>query len=626
MQDSSQGIKVGDGVIEFVANMTNLDQGLDSIPGKVSAAAGQAKGSLQGLEQGFDSVGDAGSEAGDTIGQGMTTAKVNVREARGEVALLGEEFGVRLPRHVQTFVAEMPGVGEALESAFAATAVVFLAEAVVKLTEKVTEFISSTFVYTQAMKDMDKATADFNATVLAHEANIAKLNDAYDSLTMTPLQLLTKQLDQVNEAMSKQQADFRMASDQLYGYRNGTIELTAAQKVMYENIVNGNGKAMEELADKNRNLTTQIDHLYTDAANKADELSKKNMATFNQLMFQQKMYAGQLVLEYDNMVKAIMQLPTASSSAVKDMIPSLIQVRDAISSGQQAAHDMGVTLKTDLIQEMETAKTKLDAFAASGIKDEVAMKQLTKDYNEAALAVKNYGNETKTATGLVQLGQIAAKDFSSDVASGFIAAAAGQETFSIAMEKAMGKALSSLGQWCQVKAMECLAAAFAGDPSQYAAAAEYEAAAVACGIAGAVISGAAGGGSGNGSGSASGPQHSAFQTTSPTSQTPTNVQNVRSFAAGGLISAPTLAQVGDSGPSGEAVLPLDNEEAMTRIATKIVEAGAIGGNQTHHHYNIRGVISADTLAKVTKQISRGVRRGTTILTASNTHRITKRSP
>lgn len=67
-------------------------------------------------------------------------AKV-IREAKGEIALLGEETGVRLPRHLRGFVAELPGVGAALNAAFGATAVLMLSQIVTESGEKVAEFI-----------------------------------------------------------------------------------------------------------------------------------------------------------------------------------------------------------------------------------------------------------------------------------------------------------------------------------------------------------------------------------------------------------------------------------------------------------------------------------------------------
>jgi hypothetical protein len=72
----------------------------------------------------------------------------------------------------------------------------------------------------------------------------------------------------------------------------------------------------------------------------------------------------------------------------------------------------------------------------------------------------------------------------------------------------------------------------------------------------------------------------------------------------------------------EAVLPLSNPNAMSEIGTAI---GKHGGGTTHHWHIDGGMISADTLTKVVKQISRMVDKGQVHLTASNSLRLTKRS-
>src|SRR5260370_31336112 len=66
------------------------------------------------MAQGFKKAGDA--------------AKFNMYEARGSLILLGEEVGVRVPRHLQRFIAMLPGVGAALSSAFSLIAIVALVD------------------------------------------------------------------------------------------------------------------------------------------------------------------------------------------------------------------------------------------------------------------------------------------------------------------------------------------------------------------------------------------------------------------------------------------------------------------------------------------------------------------
>ena len=628
MPDTTAGVQIGDAVVNFMGDMTELDKSIDGLNDKIESGMTRASQNVGQLGDALDETGQKADSAAEEIDSSMTRSRGSIREASAEVGLLGEEFGVRLPRHVRTFVAEMPGVGEALSAAFSATAVLFVLEAVVQLTTKVTDFINTTFVYTQAMKDADKATADLNATVLANEANIVKLNLAYDAMTMTPMQLLTKQLDTVNEKIAHQQEEFRAASDEMYGYRNGLIQLTDAEKKQSENIIISNKTVMESLTDENRNLSTQIDHLYSDAANKAKELTEKNMATFNELMLQQRNYAGQLILDWNNMAEAIMRLPAAANTAGAVIFQGLNPAWVALENGQKAAKNLGITLRTDLVADVAFAQKEMDTFAASGMKDAKAMEAFVQKLKEAKQALRDYDGGVKQ----VSAGMAIAIDFSgkleSNLAAAFIAAATGEEAWGKAMEKATGQAISAFGQYCQIKATAALAAAMGGDPSMWASAAEWEAAAIAAGIAGAVISGAAGGGGGSAGGGYSG-TGTTGNVTSGSGAAPGPQTTTTRLAGGGLVTAPTMALIGDSpsgGPASEAVLPLDHPDSMAKIAAALAPhlAGGGGGGHTFH-VHVKGLVSDDTLGKVMKKISKKVNNGTGSLLSSNTHRVTKRS-
>src|ERR1700676_4968325 len=66
--------------------------------------------------------------------------KANIREANGSLALLGEEFGVHLPRHVRSFVASLPGAGF-LAQLMPTAAIAGLGLAFVEAGKKAYEFI-----------------------------------------------------------------------------------------------------------------------------------------------------------------------------------------------------------------------------------------------------------------------------------------------------------------------------------------------------------------------------------------------------------------------------------------------------------------------------------------------------
>src|SRR5262249_4148802 len=98
-----------------------------------------------------------------------------LREARGEARLLGEELGIRLPRHVSNFIADLPGVGKALSAAFSATAILFVAQAVIELTKKVTEAVAE-FVYAKSIWE------DTQASVVSLNTELTALGKEYDDL------------------------------------------------------------------------------------------------------------------------------------------------------------------------------------------------------------------------------------------------------------------------------------------------------------------------------------------------------------------------------------------------------------------------------------------------------------
>jgi hypothetical protein len=162
----TQGIQVGDAVLKFLADTTDVDRGFASIGPKARAAMGPANDALEEVQDNLDETGKRAEDAGDGVEDAGKRTAVSMREAKGEVALLGEEFGIRLPRHVRSFVAELPGVAPALSAAFSATAVLFLLEALAKGTEKLSEWIGAFAFGTAAAKEFQDQLTKENHTII----------------------------------------------------------------------------------------------------------------------------------------------------------------------------------------------------------------------------------------------------------------------------------------------------------------------------------------------------------------------------------------------------------------------------------------------------------------------------
>jgi len=135
-QATAAGAKIASAGKVGAEAMKGADVSTQALITRVKSLEGESaklRVEIQGLEVKLNEAGQQGQNAGRRMASGMY-------EARGEAALLGELTGVRLPRHVRSFLAELPGVGTALTAAFEATAVLFIIDAIIQLGEKIEAF------------------------------------------------------------------------------------------------------------------------------------------------------------------------------------------------------------------------------------------------------------------------------------------------------------------------------------------------------------------------------------------------------------------------------------------------------------------------------------------------------
>jgi hypothetical protein len=318
---------------------------------------------------------------------------------------------------------------------------------------------------------------------------------------------------------------------------------------------------------------------------------------------------------------------------------------------EDLAHSLGITLRTDLVDALNRAKAAKDAFVATGIVDPAAFAQFEKQIADAQKALDNFGKtedtfkikskgmwaefqrESKdgaTALDLVkQSGVTAFDDLSKNIGGAFSQMVMGEGNVAKALERATASSLASIASQAAVKALFYTAEGFAalagfnsGSAANYfTAAGEMAAVAGAAGVAGRALSGAAGGG-----GSSSNNQQNYAGSSSTSGSGLRGGTSVRGFADGGLISSPTLAMIAENPGSTEAVLPLDDEAAMSRIGASIARhGGGGGGGDIHLHLPGGMVVSPDSLGKFLSKVNRRVKRGQSTMLSSNSLRINKRS-
>ncbi len=238
---SSEGISLGDVVLRFVSDTQNLDRAIQQVglelPGKLrsSGAAADAVGdSLGKVGSRASAAGKAGTEAGEKLASGAKHASTEYHKAYGEISLVGELVGVTLPRHVRTFLAGLPAVGSALSVAFEATAVLFLVEALTKGAQKLTDWISTTYLFTESMKRASEAASALNHEIATQVDELKKLQDAYSLIGLQGTKRTAEEFKQLT-AEAKKNADALSATrDQVFGLQHGLVSLPETI-----NIVNG---------------------------------------------------------------------------------------------------------------------------------------------------------------------------------------------------------------------------------------------------------------------------------------------------------------------------------------------------------------------------------------------------
>jgi hypothetical protein len=218
----------------------------------------------QQLQEGTLAAGEAALRMGAEYQEAGTQVEFSMAEAKGSLALISEETGVNIPRHLRGFISNLGAVGPALEAAFEGIAIFVIIQLIVEATEKLTEFVGETFIYTEAAKEQYKAEVELNNALLEHNKTIEKLKSSYELLGLEGAARTKKEFEQLTDEVHKTEAALRDASnvitrDQLgLGDANGTayteaqVEEAKRRKVLL-------GKVLEEQQHEQAALSRNFD-------------------------------------------------------------------------------------------------------------------------------------------------------------------------------------------------------------------------------------------------------------------------------------------------------------------------------------------------------------------------------
>jgi hypothetical protein len=505
-------IDVGDAVLKFLGDTTNLDTKFAEVGPKAQAAFGPATDAVSDMNEEMAVGRNGAKQLGEVMDLAGKKTRESMYQARGEVMLLGEEMGVRLPRHVQSFVAELPGVGAALSAAFSATAVLFLVEALVKVSEKLSDFAGRTFIFTNAMKEQYGLLVAENLEIAKQADLFNKAKDSLQALSdlRTPYQKLQDQLKDQNAELD------RLASKQGEYARTTAAEDQARARALQEQIALTEAQIVTQaLADKDKNNAERLKELQQEIelrkklaevqvtqSQVVNGLSKDNA---DEIRYQISLKALQALasaetkfgkdsedkvrelnasieaLQADHALKmteelgkqkdetlkllADMQKSVVASNGIEVVLPKNIQ---DLLNFREEAKQLGITLGVDLVEKINQAKKALADYMALGgqdikqidtIKNEIKKLELQYDALGEVQNKEKLKSET-TWAGFIQdikKGIDATHELSVDLQGAFNTVSSGlQQSFELAIsgEQGFGKALEQ----STAKALESLAA------------------------------------------------------------------------------------------------------------------------------------------------------------------------
>lgn len=664
----AEGIQVGDAVLKFVSDTTDLKRGfaeVDSTPARLAPATT----AIRGMGKEIEVTSTGAREMGQVMDLAGKKTEFSMYEAKGEIGLLGEAIGVKLPRHVRSFVAELPGVGKAMTAAFEATAVLFLLQALIEMSQKLTEFISENYIFTEAMKESNKQVADGNVRLLEYSKQLKELKEAYILIGLTGVAKFREQIRFLNIELGTEKKTLAETKEELDKLSNGHeafVRARHAEMGTLSRYWNGFKEMIGAADDAETAYQVKLgetQQLYIETTKKAETLEQKKknlhkdtaMAMADEDM---KLYERGKVIQdkLNHELEALARLEkeyakigyaqTKASEAIIDVTPMI--VRD-IEQWANALRTLGVTSIGQLTMKVEDEKKAvagLEVLLATkhiGTLHDVHVAKLKLIQDEIALA-KAQGNNTKTLEKqerdikrtipeLQQYGKMAksvADQVGTAITQTAFAWGQGSITITQALRQITASMISEVAKQAEVEGAKNLAKAF-GDLGDYdfgAAGHHFAAAGAWFALAGGV-SAAAGavGGSSAKPGTASNPVN-VTGTAGAAGQNASQPRaiggvNHQSFAGGGLITKPTIALMGDRpGSKGEVAFDLDDKRSIDAIREAM---GGGGGGPVIGAVHVKGLIDGNSLGKVIDKISKRVKKGQAHLTSSNSHRVTRRS-
>jgi hypothetical protein len=167
------------------------------------------------VQDGNSAAANGAKQLGRSMGEGTQQA----RESR---RLLSDEIGIHMPRGLQTFIAEIPGVGTALNAAFQSVAVLALIELIMKAASTLNELKTKAEEFKKGVQESSvtgtQELRKLGEEVLQLEAQFAHLSghtmealkDELQLIDMQKLDTITKEFEDLDKTAQKTLDDLKV--------------------------------------------------------------------------------------------------------------------------------------------------------------------------------------------------------------------------------------------------------------------------------------------------------------------------------------------------------------------------------------------------------------------------------
>lgn len=312
------------------------------------------------------------TEATGEMRKFSSQTRAEMREAKGAMALLGEEIGVSLPRHARGWVAALPGVSKAMTAAFDAIVVISLAESIIEAGKKLYEF----------RKNLEE-TAEKNKRAWEDTAGSIELSNAQLELANTKLENATAKLKHKPENKLKETLfETRVEAEKLTKELNDTArkveELVKGQnRGFFGNLFAvkfGNGYEQTMAAEHVRRLGGQktpegqlqeLDSFRASALTRLGELLEKQKRDSNPGVWNDEIASATGMVEYagaeaDRIRLSIQNKQDRAGSANAEEAQAAVKAR--LTALQNRLHDEQIINGESVAYEYDYWKQYVNAF------------------------------------------------------------------------------------------------------------------------------------------------------------------------------------------------------------------------------------------------------------------------